>query len=135
MILFSLGTNLRSDKLSPEIQKSLLGAFSKLEEIVIWKFDGKITDLPKNVIIAKWLPQNDILAHPNIKLFIGHGGALSTQEAIYHGVPMIGIPFFVDQFINTGHVVEKKLGVKIDILQVTEKYVLTQLREILNNPE
>lgn len=40
-----------------------------------------------------------LVAHKNTKLFITHSGLMSSQEAIYHGVPMLGIPIFADQFM------------------------------------
>jgi glucuronosyltransferase len=43
------------------MQNALLKAFRELSQIVIWKYDGEINDLPKNVILKKWIPQNDIL--------------------------------------------------------------------------
>lgn len=79
----------------------LLNAFAQMPEYnFLWKFESETLPiaLPNNVMIKKWLPQNDILAHSNIKGFITHAGALSTQEASWYGVPMICIPFFVDQF-------------------------------------
>jgi glucuronosyltransferase len=61
VILFSLGTNIRSEKLNGHMQNALLKAFRDLSQIVIWKYDGEINDLPKNAILKKWIPQNDIL--------------------------------------------------------------------------
>jgi glucuronosyltransferase len=40
----------------------LLSEFAKIEQIVLWKWeDDQLPDLPKNVIVRKWFPQNDIL--------------------------------------------------------------------------
>ena len=36
-------------------------------------------------------------AHPNVKVFISHCGMLGTQEALYAGTPMLGLPIFGDQ--------------------------------------
>ncbi len=41
-----------------------------------------------------------VKGHPNIKLFISNGGLLSTQEAIYHGVPLLGIPLTAEHDLN-----------------------------------
>lgn len=61
MIVFSLGSNVRSDKLDASLQEALFQAFRKLSQTVIWKFESDVKDIPKNVILRKWLPQNDIL--------------------------------------------------------------------------
>lgn len=50
-------------------------------------------------MVRKWMPQNDILAHKNVVLFISHGGLFGTSEALFHGVPLLLIPFFGDQVI------------------------------------
>lgn len=61
IIVFSLGTNVRSDKLDQKTREALLDAFGKLKETVFWKFESDIEGLPKNVIVRKFLPQNDML--------------------------------------------------------------------------
>lgn len=41
-----------------------------------------------------------LVGHPMCKLFITHGGLLSTQEAVYHAVPILIFPLAGDQFAN-----------------------------------
>lgn len=88
--------------LGPDIQTRFLKAFAQFPQYhFLWKFETDIEKLPmklpRNVIIEKWLPQNDILGHKKVMAFITHAGGLSTLETSWHGVPQIGIPFFVDQ--------------------------------------
>jgi len=40
---------------------SFLGAFSRLKEKVLWKFEADALEAPKNVFVFKWLPQSDVL--------------------------------------------------------------------------
>lgn len=73
-IFFSFGTFVQSNGMPPERMNALLEAFKQIKQRIIWKYDDdKIENLPENILIRKWLPQNDILAHKNIVLFISHG--------------------------------------------------------------
>lgn len=93
-----MGTGIKGAQMPEEKRKMILKVFSKLKQQVIWKWETEtMPDLPRNVKLIKWAPQQDLLGHKDIKLFITHCGGGSTEEAIYHGVPLIGIPvrFFV----------------------------------------
>ena len=50
--------------------------------------------------ISSWLPQQDLLGHPNLRVFVTHGGLGSLVEAIYHKAVIVGIPFSNDQRPN-----------------------------------
>ena len=68
---------------------------------VIWRNIGKRpSSLGNNTLIVDWMPQKDLLGHPQTKVFVAHGGTNGVQEAIYYGVPVLGIPLFFDQFDN-----------------------------------
>merc|ERR1711863_225414 len=77
-------------------------SFKELKEMpIIWKWDeDDLSGIPDNVMVQKWLPQNDLLAHPNLKVFVTHGGLLSTQESLFHSVPLVGVPIANDQKPN-----------------------------------
>lgn len=63
-----------SSKLPKEKIDAFLNVLGKLKQRVIWKFEDESYEVPSNVLIKKWLPQSDILGHPNVVLFITHGG-------------------------------------------------------------
>lgn len=132
-IFFSLGTNLKSSDLSQEKITHFLDTFRNIKQKVLWKFETELPNLPNNVKIGKWLPQDDILAHPNVKLFISHCGKGGITEAKYHGVPILAVPIFADQFSNAANVVSEGWAVKLPLADITTETFTKSLDEVLNN--
>ncbi|XP_017067145.2 UDP-glucosyltransferase 2 isoform X2 [Drosophila eugracilis] len=122
VIFFSLGTNVKSNSLSEDRRKVLLETFATLPQRVLWKFeDDQLPGKPPNVFISKFFPQQDILAHPKVQLFITHGGLLSTVESIHHGKPMLGLPCLFDQFRNMEYVQRVGLGLTLSLKEMTRE--------------
>lgn len=135
-IFFSLGSNAKSTFLSKEVISILLKVFSQLKQRVIMKWESdSMEGQPSNVFISKWLPQDDILAHPNMKLFISHCGLGGIVEAKYHGIPILGFPLFGDQHGNAESIVNDGWALQIDLGSLTEKVLKDSIKEILGNPK
>jgi glucuronosyltransferase len=83
--------------------QAIFDAFAQLPQRVIMKLDEipetSNLKVPENVMLKSFLPQQDILAHKKLILFITHCGMHGVMEAIYHSVPMVGMPVFIDQVI------------------------------------
>lgn len=132
-IFFSLGSNARSSDLSQEKISIFLNKFRSIKQKVLWKFETNLPNLPHNVKIGKWLLQDDILAHPNVRLFISHCGKGGITEAKYHGVPILAIPLFADQFGNAQHILEEGWAVVLSMNDLNQESFSTALDESLNN--
>lgn len=74
------------------------------------------------------------LGHPQTRAFITHCGTNGIYEAIYHGVPVVGIPLFGDQFDNIARVQAKGAAVQLDLHTMTSSDLLNALKAAINNP-
>jgi len=74
-----------------------------------------------------------VTAHPNVCLFISHAGIHSTQEAIYHGVPVVGIPFMADQFSNIIKLSARGVGVELVYHTLSKQSILDAVKRVLGN--
>ncbi|XP_001687884.2 UDP-glucosyltransferase 2 [Anopheles gambiae] len=135
-IFISFGSNLRSSNLRQDKLDAILGMIRGLKQRVIWKWDqDEMPNRPSNVFIGKWLPQDAILAHPNLKLFVTHGGLGSISEAMYHGVPIVGIPMFGDQDSNVAQVVKEGWGLSVSFDELTEPLLSGVVQEVIRDPK
>ncbi|XP_057565381.1 UDP-glucuronosyltransferase 3A2 isoform X2 [Hippopotamus amphibius kiboko] len=135
-VLVALGSTVNIIQ-SQEILKEMNAAFARLPQGVIWKCKPshwpKDIQLAANVKIVDWLPQNDLLGHPRIRLFVTHGGVNSVMEAIQHGVPVVGIPLFGDQPENLLRVEAKKFGVSIQLTQIRAETLALKMKQVIED--
>ncbi|XP_046747843.1 UDP-glycosyltransferase UGT5-like [Diprion similis] len=130
-VYMSLGSNVQSKMLSNDTRAEFVAAFAALPYKVIWKFeDDDFPNKPDNVLILKWTPQQAILAHPNLKVFIYQGGLQSTEEAIHYGVPLIGLPVFADQDMQVYKMVSLGVAKRLEITRVTRQSLLEAIHAI-----
>ncbi|XP_034855036.1 UDP-glucuronosyltransferase 3A1-like isoform X1 [Mirounga leonina] len=122
---------------SQEVVREMNSAFAHLSQGVIWKCNPlhwpKDVKLAANVKIVDWLPQNDLLAHPRIRLFVTHGGLNSIMEAIQHGVPLVGIPVLGDQPDNLVRVEAKKFGVSIQLKHIKAETLALKMKQVIED--
>ncbi|XP_052742279.1 uncharacterized protein LOC112052352 [Bicyclus anynana] len=133
VIYISFGTILNGASMPKDKLQHIINALAELPQRVIWRWNKKsLPGDPKNVFLSKWLPQNDILAHPKVIAFFSHCGLLGTTEAMYHGVPIVGMPIYGDQSSNAAAIEESGLGVQIPLDMLTKEYLLQKFKIVLD---
>ncbi|XP_075960880.1 UDP-glucuronosyltransferase 2A2-like isoform X3 [Anarhichas minor] len=114
IVVFTLGSFIKN--ITTEKANMIASALAQVPQKVLWRYSGeKPATLGANTRLFDWIPQNDLLGHPKTRAFITHGGTNGIYEAIYHGVPMVGIPMFADQPDNMVHVEAKGAAVTVDL--------------------
>ncbi|KAJ7993991.1 hypothetical protein DPEC_G00261310 [Dallia pectoralis] len=133
VIMMSLGTLV--GQLPEDIGEEIAAAFAQLPQRVIWRHTGKRpATLGNNTLLVKWLPQNDLLGHPKTQVFVAHGGTNGVHEAIYHGVPIVGLPLVFDQPDNLNRMRVKGVAKIVDIATINRDIFLEALKAVLYEP-
>uniref|UniRef100_A0A669C2T8 UDP-glucuronosyltransferase n=1 Tax=Oreochromis niloticus TaxID=8128 RepID=A0A669C2T8_ORENI len=131
-VVFTLGSMV-SD-LPEEITSVFLEAFRQIPQKVIWRYTGKVPDnVPENVKMMKWVPQNDLLAHPGSRAFITHAGSHGVFEGLCHAVPMLMVPLNGDQPDNAARMASRGVGIVLNILDINTETLLKGLKEVIND--
>ena len=76
-----------------------------------------------------------MLAHPNLRVFVTHGGLLSVQEALYHRTPLVGIPLGNDQKPNLMRAEKRGYAIMLDWISISSDQLVTAINRTMNDEE
>lgn len=77
----------------------------------------------------------DVTGDPRVKLFVSHGGMMGTQEAVYCGIPVLGIPLFADQSLNIKFAEAAGYGIMVNFETLSKESLLTAATKLLTDPK
>ncbi|KAM3602025.1 uncharacterized protein V6R79_023248 [Siganus canaliculatus] len=131
VIIMTLGTLVNA--LPEQVANEIASVFARMPQKVIWKHKGpRPSTLGNNTLMVEWMPQKDLLGHPQTKAFIAHGGTNGVQEAIYYGVPVLGIPLFFDQYDNLLRLQDRGAGKIMQLDEINGHNFEKGLHEVLH---
>ncbi|KAM4578613.1 UDP-glucuronosyltransferase 2C1-like [Fundulus diaphanus] len=132
IVVFSLGSMVKN--LTTEKANTIASALAQIPQKVLWRYCGeKPQTLGSNTRVYDWIPQNDLLGHPKTRAFVTHGGTNGMYEAIYHGVPMVGIPMFADQPDNMVHMEAKGAALTVNLKFLTTESLRDAVNTVIND--
>lgn len=68
-----------------------------------------------------------------MRAFLSHGGLNSIYEAMYHGVPVVGVPLFGDHYDSMTRVQAKGMGIMLHWKYMTEDDLYQALTSVLTD--
>ncbi|XP_025100126.1 2-hydroxyacylsphingosine 1-beta-galactosyltransferase-like [Pomacea canaliculata] len=87
----------------------------------------------KKILTSSWIPQNDLLAHPNTRVFFSHCGSNGQYEALFHAVPVVCTPLFLDQFYNAERMRVKGMAETVDLNTVSTHELHSTILKVATN--
>jgi len=136
VLYVSFGSVLQGSQVPKDKKDALLRAVGKLKEKVLMKWESDdLEGKPDNMIVRSFLPQQDLLGHPNLKAFVTHAGYLSFEESLCHQVPMVATPICYDQFANAKEIETLGIGKVINFTEITEENMTEALDQVLHDPK
>lgn len=122
----------------PDTAKLMSAVFSAVEKIgakgVVCLSRSKIGTLaiPDHIYLVDQVPHGWLL--PRVQGFVHHGGAGHTAIGLKSGVPMLIIPFFLDQNFWAAKIQDLQLGPPaLDYHTLTTQTLVSSMRDLLSH--
>jgi UDP-glucoronosyl and UDP-glucosyl transferase len=137
VVYVSLGTSAPYSEIHVDFVKELtkswdvLWALPSRQEEVFFNHTGEYDN--KALLVAKWLPQYEILEHPNTVGFVAHGGQNGVYEAMLTETPCLCGGNLFDQPLNCRKVEHLGLGLLIDFESEPVSVLVEKLARVVRN--
>ena len=135
LIYASMGTILNGQV---DVFRTIVAAVAKNKNLQLVLSIGDQLDpkhigpVPKNAIIAKQVPQLELLKQTAV--CITHAGLNTALECLAQGVPQLAIPVTYDQPGVAARIAHHKTGVVTSLDKLTPDHLALRLEEVLTNP-
>lgn len=83
--------------------------------------------------VVEFAPQRALLAHSNTRCYLTHGGASSTNESLYHGIPTVTIGVYFDQLQNAIRLRDAGVSVPLDKHKFTSEDLSSAIASIMRD--
>ncbi|XP_038206836.1 UDP-glucosyltransferase 2-like [Zerene cesonia] len=137
VVYWSFGSMSRIETIPSDKLAQIFHVMSQLPQIFLVKMNRALLSsnltVPENVFTMDWIPQYKTLCHPNVKVFISHGGLLGTQEAVACGVPMLILPLYADQALNARAMKDRGLSLTLTLQEITKDTLKEALQNLLSD--
>jgi UDP:flavonoid glycosyltransferase YjiC (YdhE family) len=112
-----------------------LGPPAEIHDILQQNGHGSSSDTDAHWRLLSWAPQRAILDHPSTVAFLSHCGSSSVYESVFHGVPVLGMPIFNDQFKHEKCLRAAGVGLGLDKNSFTPAELCEKLATLVNDPD
>jgi MGT family glycosyltransferase len=135
LIYASMGTILNGQA---DVFRAIIAAVAKNENLQLVLSIGDQVDpkqvgpVPKNAIIAKRVPQLELLKQATI--CITHAGLNTALESLAEGIPLLAIPITYDQPGVAARIAHHKTGMVTSLAGLTADHLALLLEELLIDP-
>ncbi|MEL7034858.1 MAG: glycosyltransferase [Cyanobacteria bacterium J06592_8] len=117
--------------------KALVEGLTDSKFRVLWSIPKNqqhiLPNLPPSFRIESFVPQQAVLSHQAVHLFISHCGMNGINEALYYGKPILGLPFFGDQVYNAARIVDLGVALRLNKENLHSAEVRQKINSLLNN--